>query len=779
MGGSQSVLQFDNIDFGVEIDDFEVKYVGSVPIKVAKGNDIAKNAVERLRALKGKEKPILLKVTTVGVFIIDAKAGDILKEVNIKDITFVAQDSFDDQLVSFFENDLQSRLITCHTFRVRKNAHEIPVAINESFKALKGEDVEAKDEKKGGKIRRRSTSKKDALRASTAKRKEMDKGDLKETYPGVHLGTVNVSSPKGEEVILEGAERVLKLESKPVKSELRVYTKAFEVFNVKKEIRIQLQNVRDISFAKTLKGDPLMVAYIIHDRRLDKMTCSVFQPDPIEEGRPSIRRSIDQAQKAIVADLKAKKADAIMEKIMDGGKAPAKDDVDHATGKIIGVFECSYLGSNVVNELKGADVVSGAVAAVLKVKNTPQGVFFHVGTEGVKMFDALTHEVISSFVLKDVSYTSVSGKNKDLFAFVQKDDSLNIINCHIFKCAGERAFDIATAMRDAFVAAAEEAKKTGGNPFKAYGEREAPPGELFKRQVHRVDLIPRKAIGAGQFGQVFLAEQAVADGVGDNGSNRASRAVKMLRGGASALDKEEFISEAMVMLEFDHENLVQLIGVSMQQRPWLMVLEFVQYGDLRNVLKGCKARGITLTYEEQLTFASQVAFGMEHIASLHMVHMDLAARNVLVHNNNQVKVADFGLTRKLPEGEDHWQSKSVMKLPVKWCSIEALDDRLFSEGSDVWAFGIVMWEIMSYGALPYGKLKTQEVQRKVRSGLRLDKAEGCPDEFHQLASSCWEAKRLDRPSFANLASELKTYLRTHSTGAVRDIGLTLKESISQ
>lgn len=105
-------------------------------------------------------------------------------------------------------------------------------------------------------------------------------------------------------------------------------------------------------------------------------------------------------------------------------------------------------------------------------------------------------------MLKDISFTTVVGKNKDMFAFIQKDESLNFINCHLFRCAGERAFDITTAVGEAFKAFAEEQKRTGGNPFQPYGEREAPTGEMFHRQVHRRDLAAIKPIGAGQFGQV-------------------------------------------------------------------------------------------------------------------------------------------------------------------------------------------------------------------------------------------------------------------------------------
>lgn len=160
---------------------------------------------------------------------------------------------------------------------------------------------------------------------------------------------------------------------------------------------MQLHNVRELTFA-SYADDGKLFCYIIHDRRLDKMTCTCFQPDEIEEGRPSVRRAVDAAQRAYNAELKAKQEERVASAILDGqdpekAAREANAEKEKATGAIIGVFEATYLGSTVVTALRGAEIVSGAVDVVVKARNVPQGVFVHVGTEGIKTFESLTHEV--------------------------------------------------------------------------------------------------------------------------------------------------------------------------------------------------------------------------------------------------------------------------------------------------------------------------------------------------------------------------------------------------
>ncbi len=150
-------------------------------------------------------------------------------------------------------------------------------------------------------------------------------------------------------------------------------------------------------------------------------------------------------------------------------------------------------------------------------------------------------------------------------------------------------------------------------------------------------------IGGGQFGEVYLADRYVKRPSGKTALERC--AVKMLRNNATPADKTEFLREAETMLRLEHPNLVSIVGVAVQQAPWLVVLEFMQYGDLRSVLQGCQQKSVTATRLEQLHIMHQLSSGCAHMAAKRFVHMDLAARNCLVGSGLSVKVADFGLVR--------------------------------------------------------------------------------------------------------------------------------------
>ena len=211
------------------------------------------------------------------------------------------------------------------------------------------------------------------------------------------------------------------------------------------------------------------------------------------------------------------------------------------------------------------------------------------------------------------------------------------------------------------------------------------------------------------------------------------------------------------------------------------------------MVQTCREKKFTLTLIEQLKFCVQIAAGMAYLASNRFIHMDLAARNCLVRANNIVKIADFGLvcqlicsrthlilllqTRRIPEGLDHFKLDKTLKLPIKWMAIEAMDERKFSEKSDVWSFGITCWEVFSYGLSPYNQIKNLDVQAQVRSGMRLDRPATCPEPFYALLHRCWLTKAAARPSFHDLRTEIvKIAQPIKQEGPMRDVGASLAKA---
>lgn len=235
-----------------------------------------------------------------------------------------------------------------------------------------------------------------------------------------------------------------------------------------------------------------------------------------------------------------------------------------------------------------------------------------VSSEGIRIIDEVSRDVHSNVIIKAVSYsTEVIGKKVELFAFIEVDDRRNTKTCHVFMCekgVKDAALAICNAVCAAFEAAVAEAKARAGNPLLPMDKvRDMIEGPLAALQVPRKDLVAIKAIGAGQFGKVYLAS-------GAPGFERC--AIKMLRLGAAVSDRTEFVREAETMVTIgEHDNIVRMIGVALQQRPWLVVLEYCLYGDLSDVVKALGRRKITLTAGEQLHIGEQLAKGLAFVAS--------------------------------------------------------------------------------------------------------------------------------------------------------------------
>ncbi|XDA76742.1 hypothetical protein R6Z07F_006886 [Ovis aries] len=281
-------------------------------------------------------------------------------------------------------------------------------------------------------------------------------------------------------------------------------------------------------------------------------------------------------------------------------------------------------------------------------------------------------------------------------------------------------------------------------------------------------LVLGKPLGEGCFGQVVCAE---AFGMDPTRPDQASTvAVKMLKDNASDKDLADLVSEMEVMkLIGRHKNIINLLGVCTQEGPLYVIVECAAKGNLREFLRARRPPGPDLSpdgprsSEGPLSFpalvscAYQVARGMQYLESRKCIHRDLAARNVLVTEDNVMKIADFGLARGIHH-IDYYKKTSNGRLPVKWMAPEALFDRVYTHQSDVWSFGILLWEIFTLGGSPYPGIPVEELFSLLREGHRMDRPPHCPPELYGLMRECWHAAPSQRPTFKQLVEALDKVL---------------------
>uniref|UniRef100_A0A665T8M3 Tyrosine-protein kinase n=1 Tax=Echeneis naucrates TaxID=173247 RepID=A0A665T8M3_ECHNA len=259
-----------------------------------------------------------------------------------------------------------------------------------------------------------------------------------------------------------------------------------------------------------------------------------------------------------------------------------------------------------------------------------------------------------------------------------------------------------------------------------------------KWEINPSELTFMKELGCGQFGVVRLGKWRAQHKV----------AIKAIREGA--MYEEDFIEEAKVMMRLCHPKLVQLYGVCLQQRPLLIVAEFMENGCLLNFLR---KKAADLKEAWLLSMCQDVCEGMEYLEAHNFIHRDLAARNCLVDDHNTVKVSDFGMTRYVLDNQ--YISSIGTKFPVKWSPPEVFHFSKFSSKSDVWSFGVVMWEIYSEGRMPFENLTNQEVVVKITSGNRLYRPHRASKLLYAIMYRCWHEKPQARPSFSELLEDIR------------------------
>ncbi|CAJ1084108.1 focal adhesion kinase 1 isoform X7 [Xyrichtys novacula] len=266
----------------------------------------------------------------------------------------------------------------------------------------------------------------------------------------------------------------------------------------------------------------------------------------------------------------------------------------------------------------------------------------------------------------------------------------------------------------------------------------------YEIQRDRIEL--GRCIGEGQFGDVH---QGVY-----NSPDKPSLpvAIKTCKNCTSDSVREKFLQEALTMRQFDHPHIVKLIGVITENPVWI-IMELCTLGELRSFLQ---VRKYSLDLATLILFAYQLSTALAYLESKRFVHRDIAARNVLVSSVDCVMLGDFGLSRYMEDSSYYKASKG--KLPIKWMAPESINFRRFTSASDVWMFGVCMWEILMYGIKPFQGVKNNDVIGRIENGERLAMPPQCPPTLYSLMTKCWSYDPSKRPRFTELKTQLSTIL---------------------
>ncbi|XP_041751907.1 ephrin type-B receptor 1 isoform X3 [Coregonus clupeaformis] len=281
------------------------------------------------------------------------------------------------------------------------------------------------------------------------------------------------------------------------------------------------------------------------------------------------------------------------------------------------------------------------------------------------------------------------------------------------------------------------------------------PNEAVREFAKEIDVSTVKieeVIGAGEFGEVYKGRLKLP------GKREIYVAIKTLKAGYVEKQRRDFLSEASIMGQFDHPNIIRLEGVVTKSRPVMIVTEFMENGALDSFLRQNDGQ---FTVIQLVGMMRGISAGMKYLSEMNYVHRDLAARNILVNSNLVCKVSDFGLSRYLQDdtSDPSYTSSLGGKIPVRWTAPEAIAYRKFTSASDVWSYGIVMWEVMSFGERPYWDMSNQDVINAIEQDYRLPPPMDCPSALHQLMLDCWQKDRNARPRFTDIVNTLDKMIR--------------------
>ncbi|KAM6163287.1 proto-oncogene tyrosine-protein kinase receptor Ret isoform 16-T16 [Rhynchocyon petersi] len=291
-----------------------------------------------------------------------------------------------------------------------------------------------------------------------------------------------------------------------------------------------------------------------------------------------------------------------------------------------------------------------------------------------------------------------------------------------------------------------------------------------KWEFPRKNLVLGKTLGEGEFGKVVKATAFRLKGK----AGYTTVAVKMLKENASPSELRDLLSEFNLLKQVNHPHVIKLHGACSQDGPLFLIVEYAKYGSLRGFLRESRKVGPSyvgsggsrnpsyldnpderaLTMGDLISFAWQISRGMQYLAEMKLVHRDLAARNVLVAEGRKMKISDFGLSRDVYE-EDSYVKRSKGRIPVKWMAIESLFDHIYTTQSDVWSFGVLLWEIVTLGGNPYPGIPPERLFNLLKTGYRMERPDNCSEEMYSLMLQCWKQEPDKRPVFSDISKDLE------------------------
>ena len=276
----------------------------------------------------------------------------------------------------------------------------------------------------------------------------------------------------------------------------------------------------------------------------------------------------------------------------------------------------------------------------------------------------------------------------------------------------------------------------------------SPSKAIEALEINKNSISFVKKLGAGQFGQVWMGIW----------NETTEIAVRILEPGTMAVG--EFLEEAALMKKLRHRNLIQLYAVCTKLEPVFIITELMKHGSLLEYLRG---DGCSLKLPQLIDMGAQVAAGMAYLEEKNYIHRDLAARNVLLGENLICKLANFGLAHVIDE--DIHEAHTGAKFPIKWTAPEAALYSRFSIKSDVWSFGILLYELITYGRFPYPGMNNAQVLDALQTGYRIPCPMGCPELLYEIMRECWRNDAASRPTFETLQWRMEGFFFT-DTGPI-------------